>query len=169
MRIFGLTVLLCLGASWFRAVAEAADSNASFTLPSGVLVTIIEAPFKKANFKIVGCNGHDACFINGHVSFGVLEKIPKTYVKSISVSFKGRSFELDASDMYDAWRGRPLEVKGVRYFGGQCATVNYCQFRGLFSDAAGSFVAEWVVVEGKPFRTPRGGRFPSHFSIADNI
>ena len=28
-----------------------------------------------------------------------------------------------------------------------------CQFRGLFSDAAGSFVAEWLIVDGLAIRT----------------
>jgi hypothetical protein len=56
--------------------------------------------------------------------------------------------------MYDAWGSRPLEIKGViRYFGGNCRDEKNCQFRGLFSDAAGSFVAEWFIVDGRPMRT----------------
>ena len=56
--------------------------------------------------------------------------------------------------MYDAWGARPLEVKGVvRYFGGKCFDTKNCQLRGLFSDAAGSFVAEWQIVGGLPTRT----------------
>jgi hypothetical protein len=56
--------------------------------------------------------------------------------------------------MYDAWGARPLEHPGaVRYFGGKCIDSANCQFRGLFSDAAGSFVAEWRVVNGISVRT----------------
>ena len=80
--------------------------------------------------------------------------LPRTYLKSISVSYRNKSYSLDASDMYDAWNGRPLEYKGtVRYFGGKCFSTKDCQFRGLFSDGASSFVAEWRVVNGKPIRT----------------
>jgi hypothetical protein len=131
------------------------ESKSSFTLPSGVTVTITEAPFNKAKFTISGCFARaGACLINGHIPFGFDNALPETYVKSITVSFKGRSYALDASDMYDAWGKRPLEHKGVvRYFGGKCNELNLCRFRGLFSDAAGSFVAEWYVEDGKAFRT----------------
>jgi hypothetical protein len=56
--------------------------------------------------------------------------------------------------MYNAWGSRPLEHKGtVRYFGGKCFDAHNCQFRGLFSDAAGSFVAEWRIVSDQATRT----------------
>jgi hypothetical protein len=60
--------------------------------------------------------------------------------------------------MYDAWGGRPLEYKGtIRYFGGKCSDQKNCQFRGIFSDGAGSFVAEWRIVGGVPTRTVLSG------------
>lgn len=132
-----------------------ADSSTALTLPSGVEVRIVEAPFVKSNFKIDGCSEAEAsCRINGHAPFGTDDDLPKTYVKSISITFQKKTYVLDVSDMYDAWGSRPLEHKGVtRYFGGQCSDANNCQVRGLFSDAAGSFVAEWQVINGLPVRT----------------
>lgn len=132
-----------------------ADQNASFLLPSGVRVAIIEGAFNKALFKISGCNGLDqVCLINGHIPFGNDSDLPKTYIKNITVSYQGQSYLLDASDMYNAWGARPLEVKGVtRYFGGKCFDAKNCQLRGVFSDAAGSFVAEWRIVGGVSVRT----------------
>ena len=56
--------------------------------------------------------------------------------------------------MYDAWGARPLEQEGViRYFGGKCFDKENCQLRGVFSDGAGSFVAEWRIVNGHAART----------------
>jgi len=56
--------------------------------------------------------------------------------------------------MYNTWGNWPLEVKGkIRYFGGKCFNKSNCQFRGLFSDGAGSFVAEWKIVNGVSIRT----------------
>lgn len=56
--------------------------------------------------------------------------------------------------MYNGWGSHPLEYKGViRYFGGKCFDTKNCQFRGLFSDAAGTFVAEWRIVNELPIRT----------------
>jgi hypothetical protein len=137
------------------SVPALADTEATFTLPSGVKVKILEAPFDKKLFKISGCTeSSPPCFINGHVPFGVAFGLPETYVKSISVSYQHQSYLLDASDMYNAWGSRPLEYKGnIRYFGGKCFNTKHCQFRGLFSDAAGSFVAEWQVINGLPIRT----------------
>ena len=117
-----------------------ADTTAAFMLPRGVAVRIVEAPFKASRFKVQGCSDQDSgCRINGRIPIGTAFGLPKTYVKSITVSFKGRSYPLDASDMCNAWGGRPLEVPGVvRYFGGKCFDPKNCQFRGLFSDAAGA-------------------------------
>jgi hypothetical protein len=70
------------------------------------------------------------------------------------VSFQGKTYSLSSVGMYNAWGARPLEIRGaVRYFGGKCFDSRNCQFRGLFSDAAGSFVAEWRVVNGVSTRT----------------
>jgi len=132
-----------------------ADTESAFILPSGVKVTIVEAPFDKAQFEITNCvEGGTNCLIRGKVPFGVTFGLPKTYIKSISVVYHNQSYMLDSSDMYDAWGSRPLERTGViRYFGGKCFDSKNCQFRGLFSDASGSFVAEWQIVNGLAFRT----------------
>ena len=150
MKMSGAISLICAIAS----ASAAADTNAVFTLPSGVKIQISEAPFEKASFKVSGCiNGRAPCTINGHIPFGSLD-LPKTYVKKISISYQGQSYSLNASDMYDAWGERPLEYKGaLRYFGGKCSDTKNCQFRGLFSDGASSYVAEWEVVDGVATRT----------------
>ena len=126
-----------------------------FTLPSGVKVHILEAPFKSTEWRVDGCSlAATACRINGHLPFGAAFGMPRTYVKRITVEYRGRTHTLDATDMYNAWGSRPLEHKGtVRYFGGKCFDAHNCQFRGLFSDAAGSFVAEWRIVGDQATRT----------------
>jgi hypothetical protein len=153
MRKVYLTIALSL--TLFATVAMATDKTSSFTLPSGVKVTIIEAPFQKTSFKIEGCSDKDSmCRINDDLPYSSALGLPKTYVKSITVSYKGQSYSLDASDMYDAWGKRPLEYPGsIRYFGGQCIDDKHCQFRGLFSDGSSSFCAEWVVGDGISKRT----------------
>jgi hypothetical protein len=132
-----------------------ADTEARFTLPSGVNVKITEALFSKDQAKISGCTDTGStCLINGRVPWGAGFELPKTYVRSISVSFQSKSYLLDSSDMYNAWGIRPLKHPGaIRYFGGNCFDANNCQFRGLFSDAAATFVAEWRVVDGVSTRT----------------
>jgi len=132
-----------------------ANATISFILPSGVEVTIVESVFQKEKFDIKGCSiGSSVCRINGHIPFGVTFGFPNTYLKNITASYQGHSYTLDVADMYNAWGNRSLEHPGViRYFGGRCYDKSNCQFRGIFSDAAGSFVAEWLIVDGLAIRT----------------
>ena len=152
MRNIFVTTIFCFFAIVIRADA---DTTTTFTIPSGVEVKIVEATFKKSLFKVEGCLDKDSvCRINGRTPFGTSFGLPKTYLRKLSILFKGKSYLLDVSNMYNAWGSRPLEYPGkVRYFGGKCFDINNCQFRGLFSDAAGSFVAEWRIVNGKQLRT----------------
>jgi hypothetical protein len=132
-----------------------ANTVSTFIIPSGVEVTIIESTFDKDIFSVERCSSNDSiCRINKKFPYGVDIDFPKTYVKSITVSLQGRSYALDATGMYNAWGGRPLEHHGViRYFGGGCSDNKNCQFRGIFSDGSGSFVAEWLVVDGLATRS----------------
>jgi hypothetical protein len=133
--------------------ARGADTAARFTLPSGVAITIVEAPFSEAHYPVSCSKDRRPCLINGRVPFGAIEA-PTTYVKRITATFEKRTFVLDSTDMYDAWGNRPLEQTGViRYFGGRCYDRESCTFRGIFSDGAGTFVAEWVVVNGRAYRS----------------
>jgi hypothetical protein len=131
------------------------DTTLTFILPSKVEITIIESPFQKANFDVEGCSEQSmGCRINGYIPYGVAFGLPKTFVKSITVLFQDKSYELDVSNMYNAWGNRPLEyTDSVRYFGGKCFDKKSCHFRGIFSDASGSFVAEWVIINGYVTRT----------------
>lgn len=131
------------------------NARREYALPSGVVISIVEAPFSRPKFRITGCvREGEACRINGRIPFGRTSQVPKTYIARIAISFAGATHLLDSSDMYDAWGGRPLEYPGkIRYLGGQCYDANNCQIRGLFSDGAGTFVAEWRVIHGRPIRT----------------
>lgn len=147
--------LVLLTTTFLAAAAAAQETQATFTLPSGVSIRIVEAPFAASAHRITSC-GYEgsACLIDGRVPFGSALSLPSTYVKRITATYKGSTYDLDSSQMFNAWGRRPLSVgTAVRYFGGQCQDSKNCAFRGLFSDAAGAFVAEWIVVEGTSSRT----------------
>lgn len=130
-----------------------ADSVASFKLASGHKVTIVEAPFAESKLKY---SESAPCLVDGHIPFGTDCSLPTTYVKRIAVEVRGKTLQLDASHMFNAWGTRHLttyEGKPVTYFVGACPSKELCIFRGLFSDGAGSFVAEWKVFQGATTRT----------------
>lgn len=141
---------LALLMSPLLATFSYADTVSEFTLPGGATVTIVESPFSEAGFRLSNCSpeGYN-CLINGRIPFGTVST-PTTYVKSISISYAGRTHRLDPTDMYNAWGSR---TPTNEYFGGRCWDESYCHVRGLFSDGGGSFVAEWLVWEGVSTRT----------------
>jgi len=90
---------------------------------------------------------------NGNIVFGSVSS-PKTYLSKIIFSVKNKEYKLESKYMYNAWGRRPLEIAGViKYFDAHCYNSENCTIRGIFSDAAGSFVAEWKVINGKAIRT----------------
>ncbi len=138
----------------FVCVDVHADTIASFVLPSGVSVRITEAQFDAKKVRISHCEeDKGVCFIDGKAPFGSFYDRPETYVRQIKVSFKKQSYVLDSSQMFNAWGDRPLDTGSIRYFGGSCNGKKHCKFRGVFSDAAGTFAAEWLVQDGKQMRT----------------
>jgi len=148
-QVFPATAALFL----ISASVFAEDSVASFKLASGHNVSIVEAPFAESKLKY---SESAPCLVDGHIPFGTDCSAPTTYVKSISVEVRRKKFQLDASYMFNAWGTRHLttyEGKPVTYFVGACRSKDLCYFRGLFSDGAGTFVAEWKVFQGATTRT----------------
>lgn len=90
---------------------------------------------------------------NGGLKFGAT-RVPDTFVSNLSLSVGGQKYELDASNMYNAWGKRAIESPdGTRFLAAHCYNDRNCTLRGLFSDAGGAFVAEWQIVDGKAMRT----------------
>ncbi len=151
-------ILVLATGLFISAAADAADVVASFTLPSKVKVRIVEAPFAQGSLAF---DEKRPCVVEGQVPFGTNCSRPETYLKELTISYEGRTYQLDTSSMFNAWHGRPLVTlppkgvkgRGLRYFGGYCANSGSCMVRGLFSDGAGTFVAEWTVSGGIAVRT----------------
>lgn len=137
-------------------LADGKDRSSTFTLPSGIRVVIVEAPFETSLFKVEFCKNDErsVCSIDGQLPHGSAGNVPHTVVKELTISYKNKSYRLDTSNMFNAWGNRPLEYPGsIRYFGGFCYDEHTCIVRGLFSDAGGAFAAEWVVIGGISQRT----------------
>ena len=74
--------------------------------------------------------------------------MPETILKQAVVEFDGQHVPLDTSCMFNPWFAEPNGPGfGVR------STGNELRLRGWFSDGAGSYVAEWLVVPDASVRT----------------
>ena len=124
-----------------------------FTLPNSTKVEVKESVFLAKNFRVDGCQKTPSCLINGYPVFGVPFDLPTTFVVRITTLYKRWSNSLDVRGMFNAWgTRRPQYARSVRYFGGSCFQ-ELCHYRGLFSDGEGSFVAEWITIGNRSYRT----------------
>lgn len=148
IKSLGVIVLISI-------VIEVSAKPKTFSLNDELLVTFEEKPFIKSDWKITYCdNGWSVCQINGKYPFGAAARIPATYLAKLTASIKGQEYSLNSSNMFNAWGDRSVKLEsGTQYFSGVCNHEKWCTFRGLFSDAAGAFVAEWQIRDGVPERT----------------
>ncbi|MCP4764796.1 MAG: hypothetical protein GY875_00840 [Gammaproteobacteria bacterium] len=132
-----------------------ADEVKVFDLKDGIKISILEVPFDPSSHRIENCDDSEIpCLIDGHFPYGTAFNMPRSHLKELTLSIGDSSYNLDTTGMYNAWGNRPLEYKGkIRYLGAHCYNEKSCTLRGIFSDAAGSYVAEWKIINGKPHRT----------------
>ena len=148
MKIIAIMLIL------FSSLTLAGETKV-FDLKDGIKVSILEVPFDPSSHEIENCDGSEMpCLIDGHFPYGTAFNLPRTRLKKLTLSIGSSSYNLDTTGMYNAWGKRPLEYEGkIRYLGAHCYTEKSCTLRGIFSDAAGSYVAEWKIINGQPHRT----------------
>jgi len=142
LKYIGLTFLFL-----FFSLSACADNEKTYklNLSKNIKVEIHEKNIKSSNTK--------EGLPNGNIIFGATRK-PKTYVSKIIFVVNNMSYSLESKYTYNSWGNRPLEIPNViKYFDAHCYDDTNCTIRGIFSDAAGSFVAEWKIINGKPVRT----------------
>jgi|SRR5690554_3790144 len=134
-------------------LSTAQEKVTEFELGSDLKLSVSEVYFSEDQRQ--NCEQNiKPCLQNGSLHFGAEFSAPLSYVKKMTLQTQGRSYQLDTSYMYNALLGSPSLVKNVvQYLYASCHTPNSCLVRGLFSDAGSSYVAEWMVIDGKSIRT----------------
>ncbi|MBV7534321.1 hypothetical protein KW842_00950 [Duganella sp. sic0402] len=118
-------------------------------LAGGIEVSVSEENFIAAAHTVKGCSqAYSNCEVDGALAFGGVA-VPKTTLKRITVTIGNARYELDTSGMYNPL----IDSKFAESFGGFCYDKNNCSFRGAFGDAGGVYAAEWVIKNGKAYRT----------------
>jgi len=133
--------------------AVSQESTNTFIFDGGISVTLNEVSYTAA--MINECKKDKiVCRTNGDIVFGSDNLNPKSYLKNMVVSVDNNTYNLNTRNMYNAWMGRPKGIEGaIQYLHASCVDKNNCIVRGLFSDAAGSYIAEWQVIDSHPYRT----------------
>jgi hypothetical protein len=132
--------------------AASADAHTLTMRVNRVDVVAVEEPFRPAAHRIEGCNRpYQGCKIDGTLLIG-LPAVPTKELTRLAVTCDGKTYELDTSGMF----GPLLPATGEKWqghFSGFCYDRDNCGFRGVFSDAGGSYAAEWLIRNGVARRT----------------
>ena len=138
-------------------MAAAAEDGSVVTVELGrnITMSLTERTFNAGQAKIETCSsGSGICGINGGIPFGIAAGMPKTFLSKLTLSVEQKTYTLDTSNMYNAWGKRPAEGKGaVKHLAANCYGPMNCIVRGVFSEAAAAYAAEWAIVDGHAART----------------
>lgn len=141
-------------------------SGASLQLRPGVVVFAHAVPFQQDAHEIRRCQSQDwspVCLIDHKPVFGSDGEMPRTVLDEVRIELPGAKVRLDVSGMFDPWNGQPSKEMFVV----EDATGGMA-LRGCFSDGAGSYVAEWLVIDGTAVRTVLSNDEAIGFSFACN-
>jgi hypothetical protein len=146
-----ISIVACAG----LVVAGEEGPVVTIVLGKNIQASLTESTFYPGQAKIETCSsGSGICRINGGIPFGVAAGMPKTFLSKLTVSMEHRTYTLDTGSMYNAWGKRPAEGKGaVKYLAANCYDPLNCIVRGVFSEGAAAYVAEWAIVDGRATRT----------------
>lgn len=109
-------------------------------------------PFDSTEHRIGKCkinNYESVCLIDDKVFFGTDWTVPVNELVGLSLNIGSICINLDVSSMYNPWLGNAAPKKQFKI---EVIAGGYL-VRGLFSDGAASYIAEWKIINGKSIRT----------------
>ncbi|WP_150119017.1 hypothetical protein [Massilia sp. NR 4-1] len=122
----------------------------TITLQGGVKIQAIEKSFVSKQHQLKGCaEKNKNCEIDGAVVVAPTG-MPQTQLLRLVVQVGEKKYDLDTTGMFDP---QITENGFVTQFGGFCYDPNNCAFRGVFGEAGGLYAAQWVIRNGKTWRT----------------
>ncbi len=121
------------------------------TLGDAATLEMTAVPFDPQRHKVTTCQILDwsgVCLIDGHPVFGTDWEVPQSQLMKATLKLGEIRVDLDVSCMFNPWttvpRREDFSLQQVE--GGHV-------LRGRFSDGAGSYEVEWLVIENVAVRT----------------
>lgn len=147
-----VTLLLMATVPAFADNSKSIKSD-SYVIPlgDGISLQMVVASFDAKKHKIKKCQILDwsgVCLIDGKTVFGTEWELPKNQLIKASVKIGSQTIKLDVSCMFNPFFGKPdrqnFTIETVE--GGYLV-------RGSFSDGAGSYESEWLIIDNSSIRT----------------
>jgi len=145
-------IITILGYGSASGQTKSKNTN-NFTIPlgEGISLSMTVSTFEPSAHKTTKCKILDwegICLIDDKPVFGTDWELPEKQLTRALVRVAGNSIDLDVSCMFNPWFGKPrtgdFSIKKVE--GGYL-------IRGSFSDGAGSYEAEWLIIQNASVRT----------------
>ncbi len=150
-----ITPLLLCCCLCLVGVASASDKKLEETtikLSDNAVLKMKSKPFVPTQHKITHCKvlgWSGICLVDGKPVFGTDWDEPISQLVEATLIIDGRTkVKLDVSNMFNPWTGEPRrkDFRVTEVEGGFL-------IHGEFSDGAGSYEAEWLVINGSSVRT----------------
>lgn len=133
------------------AAASHTEAQTTFAFTSDVSLHLRASPFDSTKHQVSRCKILDwegVCLIDGKPVLGTDWDIPRSVLESLELEIGSTRVSLEVSSLYNPWFGSPSkEFFSVSQVEGGWVV------RGCFSDGDGSYVAEWLVINGGSLRT----------------
>lgn len=135
----------------FDQDSNAVVNEAHIKLEKSITLYLKKVTFEKNKHKITYCQlSKDwlaVCLIDGKPVIGTDWEIPKSQLAKATVNINGKTVELDVSCMFDPWS---IQADSA-YFWITKVEGGYI-VHGGFSDGAGAYEAEWLVIKNSSVR-----------------
>lgn len=110
---------------------------------NGYTLNIAFEKFDPKSHKLVWCKKEYLCSIDGAQLIGTDSSIPVASIRSIYIRLNGKNIKLDSKNMYiGSWKHAELHAKNITVR--KLSNLMF-KVRGVFSDGAGAFYAEWNI------------------------
>ncbi len=109
---------------------------------------LVKADFEPTNKKIDYLDGQYAVGIDGTILFGTDGELPRYILKEAVLRIGNRRYHIDVRNMYNPWfEGINEDLFNIGKKG------NHFHLTGIFSDGAGTYAAEWLIIGCSSIRT----------------
>lgn len=132
----------------FSVLGFSQTDSFSISLNDTIKLNLVREVFSPQKHSIEFLNNIDL-LIDNQVVFGTDGEIPKYYLKSAEIKIKGQVIKLETQSIYNPWFGNRPNQNFYRII--QDGT--HLKVKGLFSDGAGTFGAEWLIIGSSSVRT----------------
>ena len=152
-NIIAMALLLCPGGALPQAQpGPGLERRLVLDLSAGVKLRFEVSPFVQGQHKLSWCtttnNPKHLCAIDGRPYFGSDGQVPYTQLDAAVLEYGTHAVRLDVSCMFNPWVGSANRS----LYSVEPADDGYL-VRGAFSDGAGAYVADWLVVGDGSVRT----------------